>query len=288
MHDKDQKLIWESYSDKKKIPVSKPKFTSKEIAALMGMDKETPKPTNITVKKEENTRPSGWEDQGYEELDYDNMPDDERDQLTPDEKQLITKEKDDDGKERLISQLKQLNELIPQDATIQWSIADGTFGSLTPERVLGPEPENQTLKALINVLNKIWSDDEYAAKLGLANADWSGEDNSSGSIFWTANDTHYHDVYGKGYTDQFQNIKPEHKEQYDRFFRDKRLADNYVSKLVGGRPVNNKGLEEVTSETFKDQKHWRISLSPKSEEITSRGQATSDAVGYGKGRYMGD
>lgn len=52
MQDHDQKLIWENYN--KSIPVSKPKFTSKEIDKLMGMDKNTPKPTSIKVKKEEN------------------------------------------------------------------------------------------------------------------------------------------------------------------------------------------------------------------------------------------
>jgi hypothetical protein len=50
MKDKDQKLIWESYT-----AVSKPKFTSRERDRLMGLDKETPKPTNIKVNKEEDT-----------------------------------------------------------------------------------------------------------------------------------------------------------------------------------------------------------------------------------------
>ena len=52
MQDKDQKLIWESYNSS--IPVSKPKFTSKERDRLMGMDKNTPRPVDIKVKKEEN------------------------------------------------------------------------------------------------------------------------------------------------------------------------------------------------------------------------------------------
>jgi hypothetical protein len=52
MKDKDQKLIWESYT-----AVSKPKFTSKERDRLMGVDKETPKPINIKInKEEENTQ----------------------------------------------------------------------------------------------------------------------------------------------------------------------------------------------------------------------------------------
>lgn len=55
MKDRDQKLIWENYN--KTIPVSKPKFTSKEIDKLMGMDKNTPKPISIKVKKEESGRP---------------------------------------------------------------------------------------------------------------------------------------------------------------------------------------------------------------------------------------
>ena len=50
MKDKDQKLIWESYT-----AVSKPKFTSRERDRLMGLDKETPKLTNIKVNKEEDT-----------------------------------------------------------------------------------------------------------------------------------------------------------------------------------------------------------------------------------------
>lgn len=52
MQDKDQKLIWESYNNN--IPVSKPKFTSKERDRLMGVDKNTPRPVDIKVKKEEN------------------------------------------------------------------------------------------------------------------------------------------------------------------------------------------------------------------------------------------
>ena len=48
MQDRDQKLIWESYT-----AVSKPKFTSKERDRLMGVDKETPKPTKIKINKEE-------------------------------------------------------------------------------------------------------------------------------------------------------------------------------------------------------------------------------------------
>ena len=203
-----------------------------------------------------------------------------------DQSDNITEEVDD-GKDKLIEQLKQLNDLIPKDAIVQWSISDGSFSELTPSSVLGDAPENKSIKALIGVLMKVWSDPEYANELGLANADWTGKDNYSDSIFWTANDTHYHDIYGKGAYDEFQRLKPEHKEQYTQFFRNKRMADNYVSRLVGGRPTS-KDMDEVTPETFKDQKHWRISLSPKSEEITRKGDATYDAVGYGKGRYMGD
>ena len=192
----------------------------------------------------------------------------------------------DDSHESVINKLKLLNDLIPKDAKVQWSITDGSFSSLTPGRVLGDSPESYTIKALIGVLMKVWSDPGYAEQLGLANADWSGKGSYDGSIFWTANDTHYHDIYGKGYTDEFQRIKPEHKERYAQFFDNKRKSDNYVKKLVGGRPSDDSG--DVTSETFVDQKHWRVSLSPSSEEITKKGDATYDSVGYGKGRYMGD
>ena len=200
---------------------------------------------------------------------------------------LIYEAYSDESHNKIIEHLKHLNDLIPKDATVSWSISDGSFGSLTPDRVLGDSPENKTIKALIGVLMKVWSDPEYADSLGLAGADWSGEGNYSGSIFWTANDTHYHDIYGKGYTDEFQRIKPEHKEQYTQFNNDKHKTDNYVSQLVGGRP-ESRDPGDVTAETFANQKYWRISLSPKSEAITKQGDATYDAVGYGKGRYMGD
>ena len=199
----------------------------------------------------------------------------------------VQNEQLDSSKEKLIDQLKKLNDLIPKDATVQWSISDGSFSSLTPSSVLGDEPEHKSIKALIGVLMKVWSNSEYADKLGLTNADWSGDKNYGGSIFWTANDTHYHDIYGKGYTDEFQKVKPEHKERYAQFFDDKRKADNYVSKLVGGRPEARE-VGEISPDTFKNQKHWRISLSPRSESIDKRGEDTYDAVGYGKGRYMGD
>lgn len=193
----------------------------------------------------------------------------------------------DDSHGKLIEKLTRLQNLLPKDAIISWTISDGTFGSLTPDRVLGDSPENKSIKALIEVLVKVWSDPEYADKLGLSGADWSGKDNYSGSIFWTANDTHYQDIYGKGAFDHFQNLKPEHKDKYNQFSRDKHNTDNFVSQMVGGRP-ESRDVGEITPDTFMDQKFWRISLSPKSESITKQADATHDAVGYGKGRNMGD
>ena len=200
---------------------------------------------------------------------------------------LIYEAYDSPEKRDIIEKLKRLQELYPEDAVINWSISDGSFSSLTPQGLLGDQPENKTIKALIGVLMKIWTNPGYAQKLGLAGADWSGKNSYSDSIFWTANDTHYHDIYGKGYTDEFQRIKPEHKKSYEKFFSDKRKADNYVSKLVGGRP-EARDPGEVTPETFANQKYWRISLSPDSKQISNKADATHDSVGYGKGRYMGD
>jgi len=199
---------------------------------------------------------------------------------------LIYEAYSDDDHKKIIDKLKHLQRLIPDDAIVSWTISDGSFSSLTPGKVLGDSPENKSIKALIGVLMKVWSDPEYAQNLGLAGADWSGKGNYSGSIFWTANDTHYHDIYGKGYTDEFQRIKPEHKEQYAQFNSDKHKTENYVIKLVGGRPGRDTG--EITPETFTNQKFWRISLSPSSESIDKQADATYDSVGYGKGRYMGD
>ena len=82
-------------------------------------------------------------------------------------------------------------------------------------------------------------------------------------------------------------MKPEYEERNREFVNDKHKTDNYVSQMVGGRP-ESRDPGEVTPKTFENQKHWRISLSPGSESITKRGDATYDAVGYGKGRYMGD
>lgn len=199
---------------------------------------------------------------------------------------LIFEAYTDESHKDIIDRLKQLRDLLPEDQVVNWSISDGSFSSLTPSSVLGDSPDSYTIKALIGVLMKVWSDPGYAEQLGLANADWSGEDNYDGSIFWTANDTHYHDVYGKGYTDEFQRIKPEHKEQYKQFHSDKHLTDNFVKRLTGGNFSRN--TDVPTPENFVNQKHWRINLSPRSEAITKRGDATYDSVGYGKGRYMGD
>ena len=153
------------------------------------------------------------------------------------------------------------------------------FSGYFPKQIQAEYPE---------IWSKMWSDESYAQELGMTGADWSGEDNSSGSIFWTANDTHYHDAFEDKSHDQFQRLKPEYKEQYNTFYKHKHLADTYVIKLMGGRPVMREPVGEVTPETFEHQKHWRISLSPRSKSISDRGDATYDSVGYGKGRYMGD
>lgn len=199
---------------------------------------------------------------------------------------LIYEAYDSPEQRDIIEKLKKLQHLYPDDAVISWSISDGSFGDLTPQRLLGDQPENKTIKALIGVLMKIWSNPDYAQELGLAGADWSGKDNYSGSIFWTANDTHYQDIFGKGAFDQFQKLTPEHEEQYRKFNRDKHLTDNHVKSIVGGRPGQNVG--DVGPEAYEHQKYWRVSLSPRSEAISKAAAATHDAVGYGKGRYMGD
>ncbi len=198
--------------------------------------------------------------------------------------QAYVTENEMSDKDKIMSKLKHLAELLPGDAHVEWSIQDGSFSGLTAQAVGG----EKTIHSLIDTLSKMWSDESYAQELGMTDADWSGADNSSGSIFWTANDTHYHDAFEDKSHDQFQRLKPEYKEQYNTFNKHKHLADAYVIKLMGGRPVMREPVGEVTPETFEHQKHWRISLSPKSKSIDDRGDATYDSVGYGKGRYMGD
>ena len=198
--------------------------------------------------------------------------------------QAYVNESEMSDKDKIMSKLKHLAELLPDDAHVEWSIQDGSFSGLTAQSVNG----ERTIHSLIDTLSKIWSDESYAQKLGMLNADWSGKDNSSGSVFWTSNDTHYRDAFEGKSHDQFQRLKPEHKEQYETFHRNKRLTDAYVLKLMGGRPVMRDPGGEITPDTFEHQKHWRISLSPDSQSISDRGDATYDAVGYGKGRYMGD
>ena len=198
--------------------------------------------------------------------------------------QAYVTESEMSDKDKIMSKLKHLAELLPEDAHVEWSIEDESFSGLAARAVDGVN----TMLSLIDTLSEIWSDASYAQELGMTDADWSGQDNSSGSIFWTSNDTHYHDAFEDESHDQFQRLKPEYKEQYNTFYKHKHLADAYVIKLMGGRPVMREPVGEVTPETFEHQKHWRYSLSPKSKSISDRGDATYDSVGYGKGRYMGD
>ncbi len=198
--------------------------------------------------------------------------------------QAYINESEMSDRDKILNKLEHVDKLIPDDATVNWTIENGQAPGVTPQSV-GAEP---TVKSLIDTLNKTWDDESFASKLGLAQADWSGNNDSSGSIFWTSNDTRYHDVFGGDSHDRFQRLKPEHKEQYEQFNKLKKATDNYIINLMGGRPTIGDVPTDISPEHFSNQKNWRIALYPKSQQIDTTADRTHAAMGYGSGRNTGD
>ena len=95
------------------------------------------------------------------------------------------------------------------------------------------------------------------------------------SIFWTANDTHYQNVFDDVWLDR-SRLKPEHEAPYREFQAAKRKTDTYVKAVLNGRESG--GGEDVSAEDFVNQKDWRIYIKPRSEEVSARARATGDAV----------
>jgi len=162
MQDKDQKLIWENYN--KSIPVSKPKFTSKEIDKLMGMDKKTPKPTSIKVNKEEEEQPNGYSDQGYDDSQQ------------------------NDNKQSILGLLSEIEKLMPQ-VDVNWQVSNGNQTGVTPETANFP----RTWAGLKDFLNNIWESEEAAEQFGLQGATWENKPSKyspSSSLYTFFNDSH--------------------------------------------------------------------------------------------------
>lgn len=178
----------------------------------------------------------------------------------------------------ILSRLDILNKLLPQDASVEWKIENGSYSGINPHDAAGkkpntPGPEHRTLDTFISFLKKVWTDGEYAASVGLSNADWTGEGISSGDVFWTANNTHYQHVFGMSVFKNAYQLQPEHEKPYKVFQIAKRKTDDYVKALLNGRDV-----EEPTPEDFVNQKSWHIVISPRSEETTAAAGATAHDV----------
>jgi len=189
---------------------------------------------------------------------------------------------DNPGQESILSRLQDLEKLLPHDANIEWKIENGSYGGINPHDVAGdkpntPGPEHRTISVLIDTLQRVWEDEEFAKEVGLARADWSGASNYNKEIFWTANDTHYQNVFGNEVFMNRSQLKPEHEAPYKEFQVAKRKTDTYVKAVLNGKeaPEGGQGVER---RDFVNQKHWRIVIQPRSEETQSRAGATSHAV----------
>lgn len=212
-------------------------------------------------------------------------------------------------KQNVLNKINQLDRLLPDDAKVQWNIQNGDFSGVNPHSAVlefemqgqpqpgevgyagvTPRDEHYTLGMLEKFLRACWGDERVAAKHNLAGADWSGSHTYNGEVFWTANDTHFQNIIDHPSSDVFTpsgHVQPEFEDDYQEFWRNKQLTDRYVKKLMNSNPMEQ-GLPDVTKDNFRLQKYWRVSISASSPDITKRGEQTYDAVGYGKGRYMGD
>lgn len=212
-------------------------------------------------------------------------------------------------KQNILNKINQLDRMLPDDAKVQWSIQNGSFSGINPHAAViefemqgqpqpgevgfsgvTPRDEHYTLGMFEKFLRACWGDERVAAKHGIAGADWSGQHTYNNEVFWTANDTHFQNIIDRPSSEVFAHggqIRPEFQDDYQEFWRNKQLTDRYVKKLMNNNPMEQ-GTPDVTKDNFKLQKYWRVVVSASSPEITKRGDETYDAVGYGKGRYMGD
>lgn len=213
-------------------------------------------------------------------------------------------------KQAVMSGLEQAANMLPDDCQVQWTISNGSFSGLGPHDAFiqfennesDPKPgtslfqgvrpgkEYYTVQMFIKFLQACWADDQVAEKHGLKNASYSAEGTYSKKSFWVANDTHFKDIVTGSESDVFDARgypTAEYKDEHEQFAHDNSLTQTYMDQMLNNEPLKDT-VRDLTPENFLMQKHWRISLSARSEEISNAADATYDSVGYGKGRYMGD
>jgi len=213
-------------------------------------------------------------------------------------------------KQVVLNGLEQIGRMLPDDQHVQWKITNGSFSGLSPHDAViefesgenDPKPGSSlfqgvkpgdgyyTIQMFEKFLRACWNDESVARKHGIENASYSAEGTYSKKSFWVANDTHFKDVMSGQESEVFDPRgypTAEYKDEYKQFYENKSLTEMYVDQVLNGGPVKDE-VKDLTPDNFKLQKHWRISLSARSEKISKAADATYDAVGYGKGRYMGD
>ena len=250
MQDKDQKLIWEGYQNKLT------EGTDGGTSDLTDMEK-------LKLAADAAKRGKGpLSDQKPEEENVET------------ESNFQTSDKT-----KLIYMIRLLESLMPK-ADVAWEVKNGNFTGATPDYAgsdIGKKYE-YSWSGLEEFLTDLWEDEEFAQKQNLLGADWENTDNSYGSttLYWFSNDSR---VAGNRDTETY----------IDRLLKlDAGIPENERYKQIHGEFVPPKELSDEQKRLFQQQTDIRIVLYPQSRKITSRGAATADAVGYGKGRNMGD
>lgn len=188
-------------------------------------------------------------------------------------------------KQNILQRLKELEDLLPDGARVQWQIENGQFSGVTPYALgNGNKPEDNSINALKQFLSNVFENEELAEKHGLAGATYHGYNDEP---FWVANDTNPRDVFGKESMNPRGGAAEGFEDQYHQFRVDKMGTEAYARSTLNGKtppPV----ARDVSKSSFEHQNDWRIVISAKSEVISKVAAKTHDDVGYGKGRYMGD
>ena len=188
-------------------------------------------------------------------------------------------------KQNILQRLKELEDLLPDGARVQWKIENGQFSGVTPYALgNGNKPEDNSINALKQFLSNVFENEELAQKHGLAGATYHGYNDEP---FWIANDADPRDAFGQESMNPRGGAAEEFKDQYHQFRVDKMGTEAHAKSVLNGKnppPV----AKDVSKASYEHQNDWRIVLYAQSEDISKVGAKTVDDVGYGKGRYMGD
>lgn len=238
MRDKDQKLIWENYTEREKF-----KLAADAAKRGKGPLADT-KPKENKVRKENSFQSA-------------------------------------DPKTKLIYMIRQLESLMPK-ANVGWEVMNGDFTGATPEYA-GKDIDkkyDRSWSGLEEFLTDVWENEDFAQKQNLSGASWentTSEYSSRPSLYWFTNDSR--GVEGNRETATY----------VDRLLSlDAGIPEGEGFIKYNGKFVPPNELSDEQKRLFQQQTNVRLALYPKSQEISSRGASTADAVGYGKGRYMGD